>query len=116
MQKEHIFQSQPDNQASVTRMKIPTESQAEELFGTTMWPSTPTFAATQPDKVLFCIFKRPSYCVKLIQLSFSKCERGITDFCPSCQSTMLSAMSSPKEVTQHARYKVFPEVSPQTGL
>lgn len=83
MQKEHIIQSQTANQASATQMKIPAELQAEELFGTTMWPSTPTFATTQADKVLFCIFKRPSYCVNLIQQSFSKCERRITDFCSS---------------------------------
>lgn len=83
MQKEHIILSQTDNQASITQMKIPAELQAEEIFGTTMWSSTPTFTATQPEKVLFCIFKRQSYCVKLIQQSFSKCERRITDVCPS---------------------------------
>lgn len=83
MQKEHIIQSQTANQANITQMKIPAKLQAEEMFGTTMWPSTPTFATTQPDQVLFCIFKRPSYCVKLIQQSFSKCKRRITDFCPS---------------------------------
>lgn len=83
MQKEHIIQSQTANQGSITQMKIPAELQAEEIFGTTMWPSTPTFATTQPDNVLFYIFKRLSYCVKLIQQSFSKCKRRNTDFCPS---------------------------------
>lgn len=68
MQKEHIIQSQTANQARVTQMKIPAELQSEELFGTTVWPSTPTFATTQPDKVLFCIFKRPSYCVNSAEL------------------------------------------------
>lgn len=52
MQKEHIIQSQTANQARVTQMKTPAELQAEELFRTTMWPSTPTFATTQPDKVI----------------------------------------------------------------
>lgn len=77
MQKDHILQSQSANQASLIQMKNPTVLQFEELFGTTMWPSTPTFNTMQTDKALFCIFKRPSYCVKLIQLSYSKCERGI---------------------------------------
>lgn len=68
MQKEHIIQSQTANQASVTQMKIPAELQAEELFGTTVWPSTRTFATTQPGKVLLCIFKGPSYCVNSAEL------------------------------------------------
>jgi len=68
MQKEHILQSQPANQPRIIQMKIPAELQAEVLFGTTMWPSTPTFATMQPDQVLFCIFKRPSYCVNSAEL------------------------------------------------
>lgn len=66
MQKEHIIQSQTANQASKTQMKIPAELQAEEISGTTMWPSTSTFATT--DKVLFCIFKRQSYCANSAEL------------------------------------------------
>lgn len=66
--KRYTFFSHSQPIKLAQQIKIPAELQAEELFGTTSWPSTPTFATMQPGKVLFCNFKGPSYYVSSTEL------------------------------------------------